>query len=249
VSNSDESTAEPSQFAPTRWSVVLAAKDKCSPDSAAALEVLCRTYWYPLYAFIRRQGHSSHDAQDLTQGFFARLLEKDYLRAAAREKGRFRTFLRVALKRFLANEWDRSRTLKRGRGTFSISLDASAGEERYRCEMSDTLPPERIYDQRWAMTLLEQAMSRLRTEYGNAGKMAEFQQMKRALTADRGAIAYGEIAGALGMTEGAARVAVHRLRKRFRELCRDAVADTVAGPEEVEDELRYLVEILSSDRL
>lgn len=245
--NSDESTAAPSLFAPTRWSVVVAAKDKGSPDSAAALEALCRAYWYPLYAFIRRQGHSSHDAQDLTQGFFARLLEKDYLRAAAREKGRFRTFLRVAVKRFLANEWDRTQTLKRGGGTFSISLDASEGEERYQSERADTLSPERIYDRRWAMTLLEQAMIRLRREYGSAGKTAEFEQMKSALAADRGAIPYGEIASALGITEGAARVAVHRLRKRFREVCRETVADTVAGPEEVEDELRYLTEVLSSE--
>ena len=241
--SSFESTQVPSLFAATRWSVVLAAKDKSSPDSAAALEALCRAYWYPLYAFVRRQGQSSHDAQDLTQGFFARLLEKDYLQAAAQEKGRFRTFLRVALKRFMANEWDRARRLKRGGGALSISLDTSTGEERYRSELSDTLSPDRIYEQRWAMTLLEQTMGRLRVEY--TGKEAEFEQMKGTLTADRGAIAYGEIAVALGMTEGAARVAVHRLRKRFRELFRAAVTDTVSGPEEVEDELRYLVGVLS----
>ena len=196
-----------------------------------------------MYAFVRRQGQSSHDAQDLTQGFFARLLEKDYLRAAAREKGRFRTFLRVALKRFMANEWDRAQRLKRGGGTLPISLDTSTGEERYRSELSDTLSPDRIYEQRWAMTLLEQTMARLRVDY--SGKEAEFEQMKGALTADRGAIAYGEIATALGMSEGAARVAVHRLRKRFRELFRAAVADTVSGPEEVEDELRYLAGVLA----
>jgi RNA polymerase sigma-70 factor (ECF subfamily) len=143
----------------------------------------------------------------------------------------------------MANEWDRARRLKRGGGTFSISLDTSTGEERYRSELSDTLSPDRIYEQRWAMALLEQTMGRLRAEY--RGKEAEFEQMKGALTADRGAIAYGEIAAALGMTEGAARVAVHRLRKQFRELFRAAVADTVSGPEEVEDELRYLAGVLS----
>jgi RNA polymerase sigma-70 factor (ECF subfamily) len=143
----------------------------------------------------------------------------------------------------MANEWDRARRLKRGGGALSISLDTSMGEERYRNELSDTLSPDRIYEQRWAMTLLEQTMGRLRAEY--AGKEAEFEQMKGVLTADRGAIAYGEIAVALGMTEGAARVAVHRLRKRFRELFRAAVADTVSGPEEVEDELRYLAGVLS----
>ncbi len=243
VSETAETTHGHSPFVATRWSMVLKARDKASPDSAAALEALCRTYWQPLYAFVRRQGRSSHDAQDLTQGFFARLLEKDYLQAAAREKGRFRTFLRVALKRFLANEWDRARTLKRGGGTFFISRDASTGEERYLSELSDTLSPDRIYEQRWAMALLEQALAHLRAEY--AGREAEFEHLKGVLTADRGAIAYSEIAAALGTTEGAARVAVHRLRKRFRNLFREAVADTVSGPEEVEDELRYLAGVLS----
>jgi RNA polymerase sigma-70 factor (ECF subfamily) len=224
--------------------VVLAAKDKASPDSAAALEALCRAYWYPLYAFVRRQGHSPCDAQDLTQGFFARLLEKDYLAAAAREKGRFRTFLRVALKRFLANEWDHARRLKRGGGHTHFPLETETGEERYQAEGSDGLPPDRLYERRWAMTLLEQTLARLRAEHTAAGKTAEFERLKGVLMADRGSVDYGALGEALGMNEGAARVAVHRLRKRFRQLFRAAVADTVSAPEEVEGELRYLVGVL-----
>jgi RNA polymerase sigma-70 factor (ECF subfamily) len=244
VSDSSHSTEGPSLFVTTHWSVVLAAKDKSSPDSAAALEALCRAYWYPLYAFVRRQGQPACDAQDLTQEFFARLLAKDYLAAAAQEKGRFRTFLRVALKRFLANEWDRARRLKRGGGHTPLSLDTEMGEERYQAERGDGLPPDRLYDRRWAMTLLEQTLGRLRVEHTAAGKTAEFERLKRVLMSDRGTIDYEALAAELGLSEGAARVAVHRLRKRFRELFRAAVADTVSGPEEVENELRYLVGVL-----
>jgi RNA polymerase sigma factor (sigma-70 family) len=231
-------------FAATHWSVVLAAKDNSGPHSAAALEELCRAYWYPLYAYVRRQGRSSHDAQDLTQEFFARLVQKDYLRAAAPEKGRFRTFLRVALQRFLANEWDRIRALKRGGGHSPISLDGLTAEERYRYERADNLSADRIYERRWAMTLLEQTMSSLRNEYTGLGKTTEFATLKSTLTADRGTIAYDDIAAALKTTEGAARVAVHRMRKRFRELFRATVAETVSEPGEVEDELRYLAGVL-----
>ena len=244
MSDSSQSTEGPSLFVTTHWSVVLAAKDKSSPDSAAALEALCRAYWYPLYAFVRRQGQPACDAQDLTQEFFARLLAKDYLAAAAQEKGRFRTFLRVALKRFLANEWDRARRLKRGGGHTPLSLDTEMGEERYQAERGDGLPPDRLYDRRWAMTLLEQTLGRLRVEHTAAGKTAEFERLKRVLMSDRGTIDYEALAAELGLSEGAARVAVHRLRKRFRELFRAAVADTVSGPEEVENELRYLVGVL-----
>lgn len=239
------STEGNSLFVATRWSVVLTAKDKSSPDSAVALEALCHAYWYPLYVFIRRQGGSSHDAQDLTQEFFARLLQKDYLQAAAPEKGRFRTFLRVALKRFLANEWDRVRALKRGGGNSPISLDALSAEDRYRNERADMLSPDRIYERRWAMTLLDQVMRLLRIEYTELGKVAEFEELKGVLTADRGAIPYSAIAEKLKTTEGASRVAVHRMRKRFRELFQATVADTVARPEEVEDEMRYVVAVLS----
>jgi RNA polymerase sigma-70 factor (ECF subfamily) len=244
VSHSAKSAEAQSLFVTTHWSVVLAARDESSPDSAAALEALCRAYWYPLYALVRRQGHTPCDAQDLTQEFFARLLAKDYLSSAAREKGRFRTFLRVALKRFLANEWDRVRRLKRGGGQAPRSLDTAMAEDRYQAEPGGGLPPDCLYERRWAMTLLEQTLSRLRAEHTAAGKAAEFERLKGVLMAERGAIQYGALAAALGLSEGAARVAVHRLRKRFRELFRAAVADTVSGPGEVESELRYLVGML-----
>ena len=237
--------APPSLFLTTHWSVVLAAKDKSSPDSAAALEALCVGYWYPLYAFVRRQGHSASDAQDLTQEFFARLLAKEYLQAADREKGRFRTFLRVALKRFLANEWDRARRLKRGGGLTPLPLDTTGAEQRYEAERDDALPPDRVYERRWARTLLEKALARLRADYAAAGKTAEFDLLKGVLIAERGGIAYSDLAAALGLSEATARVAVHRLRKRFRELFRAAVAETVSAPEDVEEELRYLVGLLA----
>src|SRR5512136_1055726 len=154
--DSSQTGGAPSLFLTTHWSVVLAAKDKSSPNSAAALEALCRAYWFPLYAFVRRQGHTPSDAEDLTQDFFARLLAKEYLQAADRDKGRFRTFLRVALKRFLANEWDRARRLKRGGGNTPLPLDTTAAEQRYQAEGSDALPPDRLYERRWARAMLEQ---------------------------------------------------------------------------------------------
>ncbi len=232
-------------FVTTRWSVVLAAQDKTSPGSAEALEALCRSYWYPLYALVRSQGHSPHDAQDLTQEFFARLLEKDYLQAADREKGRLRAFLRVVLKRFLANECDRLRAQKRGGGHVPAPFDGELAEQRYQEEQTDTMAPDRLFERQWAMTLLEQAMSRLRAEYSLAGKVPEFDLLKGTLIADRGAIPYAGLAATLQSTEGAARVAVHRLRKRFRELFRATIADTVGHASEVEDEMRHVVAILA----
>lgn len=233
-------------FVTTHWSVVMAARDPDSPGSMEALETLCRTYWYPVYGCIRRLGHNAHDSQDLTQAFFAKLLEKEYLRAVDPEKGRFRTFLSVALKRFLANEWDRARCLKRGGQNKLVTFDTQEAERRYQAEPSaDLLPADRAYERRWAMTLLHQAMDHLRAEYSVAGKQSEYDRLKDHLTADRGAIPYAELAGALQLSEGAVRVAVHRLRKRFRDLFRAAVAETVSCPAEAEDELRHVVEVLS----
>jgi len=232
-------------FVTTHWSVVLSARQKDSPQSAAALETLCRTYWYPLYAYVRRQGHSPPDAQDLTQGFFARLLQKDYLKAAAREKGRFRTFLIMALKRFLANEWDHDRAQKRGGGQPHLSLDTELAEERYRVEPVEGATADKIFERRWALTLLDRTMTRLREEFTAAGKAEEFKRLKACLTAERGDISYAEIAGALGQTEGAMRVAVHRLRKRFRDIFREEIAQTVSSPEEIEEEVRYLIGVLA----
>jgi RNA polymerase sigma-70 factor (ECF subfamily) len=235
----------PPVFATTRWSVVLAAQNQASPDSARALDTLCRTYWYPLYAFVRGSGHSPHDAQDLTQGFFAVLLAKDYLRVVAPEKGRFRTFLRMAMKRFLANEWDKQRSEKRGGGRLPLVLDTALAEERFLAERPGTPGPDSLYDRRWALTLLDEALARLEQEYAGAGKAAEYQRLKPHLTAGRGEIPYAAIAAGGQITEGAARVAVHRLRKRFREVFRAVIADTVSAPDELEAELRQVVEILS----
>jgi len=232
-------------FVTTHWSVVLSARRKDSPQSAAALETLCRTYWYPLYAYVRRQGHSPPDAQDLTQEFFARLLQKDYLKAAAREKGRFRTFLIVALKRFLANEWDRLRAQKRGGGQPLLSLDTELAEQRYRVEPAEGATAEKIFERRWALTLLDRTMTRLREEFAAARKVGDFDRLKACLTAERGEISYAKIAAALGMSEGTARVAVHRLRKRFREVFREEIAHTVSTPEEIEEEVRYLMSVLA----
>ena len=231
-------------FVTTRWSVVLAARDPSSPASAEALEAICRAYWSPLYALVRRQGHAPHDAQDLTQEFFARLLKKNYLHAADREQGRLRTFLHVALKRFLANEWDRARAQKRGGGIAPVSFDTRVAEQCYLQHGAAADSAERIYERQWAMTLLEQALARLRADYEAGDKRAEFETLKPTLTAERGAIPYAELAAQLHSTEGATRVAVHRLRKKFRELFRATIADMVHDVAEVDDEVRHVAGLL-----
>jgi len=228
-------------FVTTRWSVVLAAQDRSSPDSAAALDMLCRAYWYPLYAYVRGTGRAPDDAQDLTQEFFARLLARDWLRVVLPEKGRFRTFLLVAMKRFLTNEWHRGMRQKRGGGQQLLSLDTA--ETRFAAE--PPLAPDELYDRRWAMTLLDETLARLEQEFEHAGRKHEFDCLKEWLTAERGSIPYAQIAVTLATTEGAARVAVHRLRKRFRELFRQSIAETVASAGDVDTELRYLAAVLS----
>lgn len=232
-------------FLTTRWTIVLDARNQDSSGSALALESLCRSYWYPLYVFVRRQGYTAHDAQDLTQDFFARLLEKDYLRLVEREKGRFRTFLIMALKRFLLNEWDKRQALKRGGGAIVRSFDTSMAETRYLNEALLTLPADEVYEKRWALTLLDQAMARLREDYESSGRGEEFSHLKNFLTVGRGEVSYQEVAARLGMTEGAARVALHRLRKRFRETFREEIAGTVSTAEDVDDEVRHVVSVLS----
>jgi RNA polymerase sigma factor (sigma-70 family) len=227
-------------FVTTHWSVVLSAREKDSPRSAAALETLCRTYWYPLYAYLRRQGRPPHDAQDLTQGFFARLLQKDYLKAAAREKGKFRTFLLVALKRFLANEWDREHALKRGGFTQVVSIDQEVAESRFTAEPSHNVQPDVLFDRQWAMTLLERAMAQLQEEYVASGRAKLFEYLQSCLAREESALPYAEIAARLNLTEAAVKMAVHRLRNRYREILRAEVAHTVSSAEEVEEEIRHL---------
>lgn len=240
-----ESAAAPgAHFATTRWTVVMAARDKASPESAVALQALCTGYWPPLYAFVRRLGNSPQDAEDLTQEFFTRLLQKDWLDAVDRDRGRFRTFLIMAVKRFLANEWDKSRAARRGGGQMLVPLDAQLAEECYLADSGSALSADHLYERRWALTLLEQAMARLRTEYESDGRGEDFARLKVYLTAGRGEIPYEKIAHEIGASEGAARVAVHRLRKRFREVFRAAVADTVSNAGDVDAEMRYVVEVL-----
>lgn len=232
-------------FVTTRWTQVLAARDKQAPDGAAALEALCRAYWYPLYACVRRFGHSPPDAQDLTQEFFARLLARDCLDSVDREKGRFRTFLLTALKRFMATEWQRARAQKRGGDRQFQPLDTALAERLYATEPGAGLSPDRLYQRRWALTLLDNALVRLQQEFTQAGKAVDYDALKPWLTADRGEIRYGELAATLNRDEGAARVAVHRFRKRYRELFRNEVAQTVARPADVEDETRHLMAALA----
>ncbi len=228
----------PPEFAATRWSIVLSARSNNSPASAIALETLCRNYWRPLYAFVRRQGRSSHDAQDLTQAFFARLLEKDFLEDVSPTHGKFRSFLLAALKHFLANEWDKARAQRRGGGQAVISLDCEL-EENSRSFESTEIPPDAAFERRWAVTLLERVLDRLREEYILDGKKEVYEQLKHALTGEQ-AMSHEEAARKLGSSEGAVKVAAHRLRRRYRELLRAEIADTVATPEEVEAEIRHL---------
>ncbi len=216
-----------------------------SASAAPALEQLCRNYWYPLYAFVRRKGHSPHDAQDLTQAFFARLLEKNYVAQADRERGRFRTFLLAALTHFLADEWDKARRLKRGGGREVISFDAASAEERYRLEPIDQLDAAKLYERRWVTTVFDQVLARLEKEFRDSGKGGLFDQLKGSLLAEEPALSYAAVGAQLSLTESAVKQAVHRMRRRYGELFREEIAQTVAGPGEVEEELKHLFAVLS----
>jgi RNA polymerase sigma-70 factor (ECF subfamily) len=227
-------------FVTTHWSVVLSAQEKDAARSAEALELLCRSYWYPLYAFVRRQGHSPHDAQDLTQGFFARLLEKDYLKSAAQAKGKFRTFLLVALKRYLANEWDRQHAAKRGGFSQVISIDQELAEARFASEPFDSVQPDLVFDRQWAIALLERTMKRLEQEYMSTGRSKLFETLRGLLTREDAASPYAELASRLNLTESAVKMAVYRLRGRYREILHAEIAETVASAQQVEEEIREL---------
>ena len=245
--NSSQPAAPPQGvFTTTHWSVVLAAGQDCSPQSTEALEQLCRTYWYPVYLYVRRRGHSVEDAQDLTQQFFAQLLEKRFFTLADPARGRFRSFLLLALERFLINEWKRAHRLKRGGEGHWMSLNTQEGEQRYAEEPATaTLTPDRAYERRWAMTLLEQALAAVRQEYIAAGNARVFEELAELLWGKDVSTSYAQTGERLGLTEGAARGAMHRLRERYRERLRAEVAHTVAHPGEVEDELRYLIAVIS----
>lgn len=225
---------------------MLAAGDTRAPHSKAALARLCERYWPPLYAYVRRRGYAVEDAQDLTQEFFARLIEKDYLKAVDRGKGRFRTFLLTCFERFLANDYDRSRAQKRGGGHRPISLDLASGEDAYLRDLAHGMTPDKLYDKQWALTLLEHVLRQLRGEYVRSGKGDLFDRLKSSLTVDEAHVTYSELAAMMGMSEGAVKVSAHRLRKRYRELLRAEIALTVAEPQEVDDELRLLFAALGA---
>jgi RNA polymerase sigma-70 factor (ECF subfamily) len=243
-SRTDLASAADSHFAPTRWSVVLAAGRQSSPQSRQALESLCRAYWYPLYAYARRRVLNVHEAQDLTQEFFAMVLERDALKAANQKRGHFRSFLLASFKNFVANEWDKAKAQKRGGGRRALPLNLDSGESRYSLEPVDVLSPERLYERQWALTVLDRVLARLRSEFVAKGKQKQFEAFKPFLSGDGGPRAYEKAAGALGVSEAAAKVAVHRLRRRYREILRFEIADTVAEPGQVDDEIRSLWRLL-----
>ncbi len=232
-------------FVTTHWSVVLTAGASDTTCARAALENLCQTYWYPLYAYVRRRGHSPEDAQDLTQAFFARLLERNWVGQADRQKGRFRSFLLSALNHFLADEWDKARAQKRGGGVAPLPLEFDAAETRYSHEPADNVTPEHNYERRWALTLLDEVLRRLRSDYEQEGKTELFAALHPCLVGDRSAQPYAELAAKLGVAEGTVKAAVHRLRRRYRQLLRDEIGQTVAEPGEVDEELRHLFAVLA----
>jgi RNA polymerase sigma-70 factor (ECF subfamily) len=235
----------PRIFATTHWSVVLAAGEGGAEPAQRALETLCRGYWYPIYVYVRRKGYGPDDAQDLTQEFFAQLIAKEHLRLADREKGKFRTFLLAMLDYFLAREWSRAHRQKRGGQFTFISRDQAAPEERYRLEPADNDTPEKKFVRQWALTVLNQTMNVLEKECDANDKGALFREVRSLLSGEREGAVQAEIAQRLAMTEGAVRVAVHRLRHRYGELLRNEVAQTVGRPEEVDEEIQYLLQVLS----
>ena len=232
---------EASVFATTCWSLVLAAGDEASPHRREALEQLCRAYWYPLYAYLRRRGNDATAAQDLTQGFFARLLSRKDLAGLTRDGGRFRSFLLTALNRFLASEFERASARKRGGGQVILSIDDAEAEDRYLREPSHSESPDRLFERQWALALMESAIQRLADEQAIAGKTTTFAVLRPFLSREPGPGEYVAAALQLGVTAGTLAVQVHRLRERYRELVRGAVSDTVASPLEVDDEMRHLL--------
>jgi len=231
-------------FAATHWSVVLsAARGSETPRAAAAMAELCRIYWYPLYAYVRRRGYDTHEAEDLTQEYFARLLAKNYLADVDRRKGKFRAFLLAAMKHFLADEWDRSRAQKRGGGKTIVPLDGAYADSRYSREPAHDLTPEKLYERQWAIAVLQQVLARLRTEFVAEEKATLFDRLEPFLMGDS-ATTQAQAAAELGMTENAVKKAVHRLRRRFRQELRDEIAHTVASPEEIDEEIQYLMRCL-----
>ncbi len=228
------------QFETTRWSIVVAAGNRSSPDARRAMQTLCERYWYPLYAYVRRRVNDVNEAHDLTQSFFAELLEKNYVGTAAAERGRFRAYLLTALKHFLSKQWEMAKAKKRGGGKAPISLDFQSADSQIRIDPASELTAEQLYDRDWAVALLRQIMQRLSDEFLRAGKSQQFEELRGFLIGERGEETYSDAALRLGVTEAAAKMAAHRMRRRYRELLRDEIVETVTGPDEVEDEIRKL---------
>lgn len=231
-------------FATTQWSIVISAGHESSPDSKRALESLCRVYWQPLYAYARCRVPNVHEAQDLTQAFFTELLEKNYVGSATPERGRFRAFLITTFKHFLSKQWERAKALKRGGGRAPLSLDFASADSNFRIEPESGLTPDEIYDRQWAIALLDQIVERLRREFAAAGKGELFEELKSFMVGEHQGHTYAQAATRLSMTEAAARKAASRMRQRYRELLREEIAQTVSGPDEVEDEIRNLFAVL-----
>jgi RNA polymerase sigma-70 factor (ECF subfamily) len=232
-------------FTTTRWGIVLDARSEDGDGSAAALAELCQIYWRPLYSFLRRSGRTPDEAQDLTQEFFSRLLAKNYLKSVVPERGKFRSFLLTAFNHFLANEWDRVNRQKRGGGIPHVSLDAQDTENRYLAEPVDTMSPEKAFERRWAMTLVDQTLARLGAEFSARDQTELFEQLKSVLSGETEHFSYAKIADKFNITVVNVKVTVHRLRQRFRELLREEIAQTVSSPQDVDDEVRYLFATLS----
>jgi len=234
------------EFTTTHWSVVLTAGKGSSPTAQQALEQLCRAYWYPLYAYVRRYGHNPEDAQDLTQEFFARFLSRNYLQLADHTRGRFRTFLLSSLKHFLVSEWKKANSERRGGRQTILSLDEASAESRYASEPADHESPDSLFDKRWAATLLAQTLTKLHAEFAAGEKSRLFDTLKMIVWGEQKQD-YAQLAASLGMTEGALKVAVHRFRQRYGELLRTEVANTVRTPTEIDDEVRYLISVLRAN--
>jgi RNA polymerase sigma-70 factor (ECF subfamily) len=232
-------------FATTHWSVVLAAGRSDTTQAQAALEKLCRTYWYPLYCYVRRRGHSAPDAQDLTQGFFACLLGRQSLAGADPDRGRFRSFILTAMKYFLASEWKKSVAQKRGGGCGMLSLDWAAAEQRFDLEPATHATPDTLFEKQWALTLLAEVLNRLEIEFQGEGRADLFAALKPTLLGASESQPYAQLARRLGMNESAVKVAVHRLRKRYRELIRAEIANTLDDSQDVESEMRHLFQVLA----
>ena len=239
--NSSPNNSTPGDiFATTRWTVVLAAGQVAGPQSTAALEELCHAYWYPLYAYVRRRGYNKEDAEDLVQAFFARFLEKNYLANLDAERGRFRAFLLASLKHFLINEWKKAQRQNRGGGELPLSLDWETADTKFQVAATNEPSPDKAFDREWALALLAKVIERLQKECAAEGKGKVFEQLKTFLMAGKGESAQSEVAKVLDMEEGAVRVAIHRLRKRYRALLRDEIVQTLADESLVDEELRAL---------